>query len=466
MVVLIVALLIGRLVGDALLGGVFAAQAAGAVAVIGLPMLGGATPTLGATIAALLAARLVLDARGRDGAVALLRDSALAKLALAAFVWAAASAWLGPRLFAGETIALVPVDGRIVERPLAPTSGNLTQTLYLLLSLSLFFVVAPIARRPGGARLLLRAGLAGCAANVALGLIDALGKASGAGDLLEPFRTAAYALLTNVQEGGFFRIVGGFSEASSFAGFSLAGLAFAYGCWRVSGARFAHALWLVQFGLLALSTSSTAYAGLAVLLATEAARLTLAGLRGRATRVDFAVSLGAWAGAVAALAIGIWASDWAQPYLDLLDKMLLDKATSESGLERMRWNQLSLDSFFATSGLGLGMGSSRASSWAAATLSQLGVVGFAMQTALALAPFVTPLPPGAGPDVAARRALHAGARAGAFGWLLALMISAGSADPGLPFYAFLGAVVGLSLHAPARRQAPQPFATEMSHARR
>jgi hypothetical protein len=58
--------------------------------------------------------------------------------------------------------------------------------------------------------------------------------------------------------------------------------------------------------------------------------------------------------------------------------MIVNKVASTSGEERAYWNYRSLQSLYDTAGLGIGLGSSRASSWIIAVLSQLGIAGSLM----------------------------------------------------------------------------------------
>src|SRR5205085_8878785 len=100
---------------------------------------------------------------------------------------------------------------------------------------------------------------------VTLGAVDLGAKLTGLGDLLSPIRSANYAMLTDNEVGGFWRITGGFSEASAFAGMGVSCLAFVFTYWRATGSRLALTLTLALIALLVLSTSSTAYVALAIL---------------------------------------------------------------------------------------------------------------------------------------------------------------------------------------------------------
>ena len=98
-------------------------------------------------------------------------------------------------------------------------------------------------------------------------MIDLAGKMSGAGDLLAPIRTAGYSMLIEVQVEGFWRIVGGYSEASTFGGATIIALAFTFSYWRATSWRPALVVSAVLLLLLLLSTSSTGYVSLAILVA-------------------------------------------------------------------------------------------------------------------------------------------------------------------------------------------------------
>lgn len=459
--VLLLCLAIGAAAGETLVGATLVAQAVGATALVGLPALGGATPTLAATLAALAGARVAFDPGQRRRAVALFSASRAPWIALILCATAALGAYVAPRLFEGEAIALVTRGAAVVEAPLAPTSGNVTQTGYLFVSVAMLFVVAPLVSRPGGAALALRLCLLWSTVNVGLGLTDLLARMAGAGDILAFLRTASYAMATQVEEAGFARIVGGFSEASTYAAMSLPCLAFVYTHWRLTRGVASLLLWTTQFGLVLLSTSTTAYVGLAALVAIEAARLALAGCGDRMTRGGLIVVVVAAFAALAVFAAVIWGGERTAPYVELIERMVFEKSGSASGLERMRWNLLGVEGFAATGGFGMGMGSSRASSWLVATASQLGYLGLALHGALVAAIFLTPLAPGAPGENDVRVVLRASARAGALGWIAAIAISSGSADPGLPFFIFLGVAVGLATSTP--RETPHEMPQEMPH---
>jgi hypothetical protein len=61
--------------------------------------------------------------------------------------------------------------------------------------------------------------------------------------------------------------------------------------------------------------------------------------------------------------------------VELVDSLIFKKTSSSSYSERSSWNLVSLEGLVATGGYGVGVGSTRASSWPVAVLSSTGVIG-------------------------------------------------------------------------------------------
>src|SRR6201999_1999117 len=118
-----------------------------------------------------------------------------------------------------------------------------------------------------------------------------------------------------------------------------------------------------------------AYAGVGVLLAWEYLGCLKAIRAGRGTSscVVFAL-LGPLLALVAIVMLALDHSSWLFAQ-DLLNKTLFDKLSSSSGMERSSWNTQAITNFVATSGFGVGVGSTRASSLLFAVLATLGVFG-------------------------------------------------------------------------------------------
>ncbi len=365
-------------------------------------------------------------------------------------LYATVGAALLPRLFLGGTsvfVVDVGVGGRggIVESTLAPVSGNVTQPGYLFVNAFTALGLCATLVQTDMLQSVRRGFLLLAALNLGMGLVDLVAKSTGMGDVLGFLKTANYAMLDQEYE-GFQRLNGAFPEPSSFAAASLASFAFCYTYWRRTGDPVAKWLAVGTVALLLRSTASTAYAGLIVLTAAAALLGTRQLLRGHIARLDLMLL-----GVVAACAFGILAAAvydpaTVKPVWDLFDTFLLEKMSSNSGQERTYWNVKSLRSFEDTWGLGVGMGSSRASSWPIAVLSQLGLVG-----AIAMACLVATVTRGYGGDVGwidkEEAAVLAAVRASGLASIVAASLINGSADPGILFFIALAVVVSARIRA-------------------
>lgn len=451
-------LLIGGWLGAPVLIGLFASLAFGSTAFATLTALGGSSPLIYTLFAlALIVVTLCRKSFARDiGTVLGTHRSAWIVMGLVLYTFG--SAIILPRLFIGQTTAFVIYRGSILELPLQPTNGNITQAAYFAVGALTYFVFSMALLRRDGLRVVTLGFFVYVGLNALLGALDLAGKLVGLGDILIGIRTANYALLTEISEGGFWRIVGGHPEASSFAIFTISGLAFCFAYWRASGSRLALALGATCLMLVMLSTSSTGYGAIALLGAVFAIGSLRSMLRGRILARDLAIA------ACVPIFLGLVATIYVvhpkavEPVINLVDSTLIKKAESQSAQERAYWNARSLSALGDTMGLGIGLGSSRASSWIIAVISQLGVVGTLLMIALLAALLKGPGPgqPTAPGDESL--ALFKGARACAFAFLIGASLSGGAADPGVLFFICLAVVVSLrrSFNARLARPAARP----------
>ena len=146
-------------------------------------------------------------------------DPARLGLFTAFIVYSILTAIVLPRLFAG-LIEVIPVAGADLTGAsvLTPRSGNITQTAYMLVSYFTAVAIAVIGSRRDVRQYYLQALLWGGLAIVATGVVDLAAYHAGASALLDPFRTASYTLLTDVEAEGAKRVVGFTPEASSYGG--------------------------------------------------------------------------------------------------------------------------------------------------------------------------------------------------------------------------------------------------------
>jgi hypothetical protein len=365
-----------------------------------------------------------------------LKDQVLVYLIWAIIAYAVVTAFVLPRLFVEQTMVFVPVNNQIVPLPLRPVPGNLNRSAYLILNGLIFLAVCIQLRR--GAMAEIRLGfLVFAGANAALGLTDVIGKLVGMGDLLAPIRTADYNMLTEQTAGQFFRIMGAFPEPSGYAGGgALPALAFAFVDWRSTGSRISLTIAVVLLMLLIFSTSSTAYAGLAILLAVYSVASVVSILRGRIQMHHILMFASGWIALTMLVALYLYDERQMDPIVKMLLDATLNKSESASALERGMWNAQSIQNFFDTFGMGVGLGSTRSSSWPISVLAQLGAIG-SVGFIIAVAALATgPLrlrEPGVGP-------LAASASCAALAWMAGSSFGGNAADPNMLFFLAMATV--------------------------
>ncbi len=345
-------LVIGYYCHAPLIIGLIVSLAFGATAVMTLSAIGGSSPLIYTFFAALLITAVVSRRRMWRDLGHVFGKIRPVWVLTGLMLYAMVGAWLFPRFFAGQTSVFVQAAMRrgVIEAPLAPVSGNITQTGYFVLGGLTAIALCVLLLHENRLESIRRGFLLWCSVHVVFGLLDLLGKVAGAGDILSPIRTASYAMLTEVIENGFWRITGAASEASSFGGGSLVCLSFCYVYWRKTKSRVAQALAFLLLVLLLLSTSSVAYVGLAVLSIPVALSISWSFLSGRMDKDEILIIALLALAAVTVLAIVQYDEEFFAPFVHLIDSMVLNKASSASGQERAYWNIKSLQAFVETGG--------------------------------------------------------------------------------------------------------------------
>jgi hypothetical protein len=346
---------------------------------------------------------------------------------------------LMPRLFLGS-VTIVGLNTAQLQL-LRPSANTYSQLFNLLLSYCVTVTTALLVATPEGRRSMVKALVAGAFCAIATGLLDLATHGTGYLDFL---RNANYLIRADSEILGSSRIVGFMPEASAFGGLCVAlgtanyflGRTLASDRpWRIASRVAA----LLLLAMAALSTSSTALLGLGMfaLVATadwvvRAARSTDAADR-RAIFVEFAV------GSLILLTIGtvlLLDSGLFRPAATMIDTMLFQKTQSASYVERSMWNEVSFRAMIDTYGLGVGIGSTRTSSWVVALVSCTGVAGAALMAAFLLRFLCASLP-----DNAER-----GAREMLYGVKLCWMVSfvtGAVATPSADFGLYNGILFGI-----------------------
>lgn len=290
-------------------------------------------------------------------------------------VYVLLSAILFPNIFRGMTdIFVVSRDAGIATKPLAFTGGNITQSGYFMLEFVYFIVLMGILR--GRQHHLVSALFLVGTLNIAFAFLDLITYATHTSFILDFFRNASYSFLTDAEIFGLKRITGLFPEASTFGTVTLAFFGFFVQLWlRGYRVKASGPLAGVSFALLALSTSSSVYAVLAVLIALIYVQCAGLLFLGRAHPKHLVIAIFC----PAALIVGLLGLTFVPTVLETLqfyiDKTLVSKLDSQSGVERMAWNIQAWRNFLDTGGFGAGAGSVRASSWLFGVLGSLGLIG-------------------------------------------------------------------------------------------
>lgn len=338
-----------------------------------------------------------------------------------------------PRLLAGE-VMIFPIGqtqsgATYNATPLTPTSGNLTQSVYMIANVLVFASVAAICASERGLRTVIVGVLAFCVANVVFALLDVVTHYTGLSFVLEPIRNATYVMHTETETGAMKRIVGSFPEASTFARATLGAFAFAGTLWLCRrGDVFVGMIALFSLVLVALSTAATGLAGLplvVILLYCTALTLAISRKRMRAAMALIVAPLFLAGGG----ALFILAPDAAAGVGGYVENTLLNKLGSASGVERTAWNSAGLQAAIDTWGLGVGLGTTRTSSFLVAVLASCGVIGVLLYT-LFFAHVAFSAPTGG----AYRRDLCQAARNACLALLLGDLLIATTVDQGVLFY--------------------------------
>jgi len=427
----------------------------GATAAVLVPVLGNAT-ILPANLALLfLAAKVLFSPAGRSAELAAaVRQNGL----MAAFCcYGAATAFILPHIFS-HGIYISPMR-TVSERlfgvqPVAFSSQNITTGVYLMGTLLATIMAAAVVRAERKWQLLINTIVVMSWVHIGFGIADLVFDALGHKEWLEVFRTATYAELDQEAYGGVHRIAGIFAETSSYSAYGLGLLALNMEFWlRNLAPKKTGAVVLAMAGILMMTTSTTAYAGLGLYALLLCARILFTPMQLPVRKTIILGVVGALSVA-AILALVVFDKKTADFFSEILLRSTVNKVHSDSGIQRSFWAQKAMDAFFASYGLGVGVGSFRSSGLFQAIAGSTGVAGllcFFGYLAAVLKPFT----------LQSHRTQNIGLEGvgAAFGWaavvgLLPAFISGASPDPGLEFGLFCGTSLALSGAGLALRRRP------------
>ncbi len=277
-----------------------------------------------------------------------------------------------PRAFAGTLVLSPRIDAEVASR-LSFTASNLAQAVYLLLNVGLLWYAAQTGGTAAGVGRVVAATRAAGAVVVALAAYQFAAAVAGLpypDDVL--YSNTAYVMQHGTAVLDLPRLCSTFTEPTAMAVYLVGFLAFLM-AEPPSASRLAAGVRVggvvATAAALALSTSSTAYLGLAAAAGWAVVRFVawplVTGRRpGRAAAVVVTVVA---AGAVAFAASGT--------LRDVVQRSVFEKNDSSSYAERSAADAFSTRLIGTTWGLGVGLGSNRASGFGPSLLSTVGVYG-------------------------------------------------------------------------------------------
>ncbi|MFA7595144.1 MAG: glycoside hydrolase [Novosphingobium sp.] len=377
----------------------------------------------------------------------LLREAVGANLAFVTFAaYGLISAFFLPKIFAGQ-INVVPMRVGGLRHltdtlPLFFSAQNITTGFYMA-GTGLTAVCAYIAcRLSDNVSLIVKF----CVGIVLVQAVTGIMGAALSGtpwDLVVDFvRNGSYSQVRQATE-GYVRISGLMAEPSAYSRLSVPWMILAFELWlrKISPAWTGFAALLLA-AVLVLSTSSTAYIGLAgyaLLLGARFATLPRYLTADRVVPLAICVMLGV----IMMLGLILFYGPAADAFAEMVDQMTVGKSSSDSGQQRMFWAMQGINAFTFSMGLGIGAGSFRSSSLIMAIIGSMGVIGIVTFVASCAVLFLPRKPM----EDKTRQAISEATAWAAVAGLIPAMVMLGAPDPGMEFAAFAG--ISLALRRPA-----------------
>ena len=440
-----------------LLYALFVSMPFGSLAVVPPELTGGLSLTPAPVVTMLIVAKCLWSREGRRWFVSACTSPGPVASLFVFWIVAAFTTLFAPLFFAGE-VEVIPVrdpaDGAAL---LAPSLQQFSQLGYMSVSVFAVVACARLLAAQAVRQHVLRAMMAGAAVLCVTGLLDWLAQTVELDAVLGPLRTATYAIATDSRIGTLEmkRISGVSPEPAVFGSLCVTFLATLWffrpvmrDVWmRVTASVLCAVLALMIF----LSTSTTAYVGLALFLVIVMLetwwRLLVSRRRSLSRRIAWGRNR-----RLAAVALAIFGAFAVFPgahvaLAEAIDTVVLQKTESQSFDERSMWTSVSLQSAIDTHGFGVGLGGTRASNSFVAMLSNVGLLGTLLYVGFLAATYL--LRP-------AKRAPDGKAWLSAYRWslppIIALGLMAGTTPDFGPYLALLfGSTVALQSGARTER---------------
>lgn len=348
----------------------------GGSAAIILSSLGGSTVQPAVLALGFLLLRCLLPGPGQATRFRLALND---QLLLVAFVlYGVAGAMLLPRIFAGAInvtpLRPIPNGYAFAAFPLSFSPQNITSAVYLCVTLIAALCSHVAAQAEGSHKVIARTAAIIAGIHATLGFCSVFLGNTPIGAFLKFFRNGFYAQLDQSFD-GFVRMNGIWPEPAVFSAYGFAWFVFVTELWlRDVEKRWTGWAALILGSALFISTSTTAYIGLATFFMILSLRIVL--LPGSVSlRKSLTFITGGMIGLAGLLALLAISAEAAAAFGDFVARFTVDKASSASALQRGFWMRQGIDAFLVSGGLGIGPGSFRSSSLVTAILGSTGVIG-------------------------------------------------------------------------------------------
>jgi hypothetical protein len=354
-------------------------------------------------------------------------------------------ALLLPKLLIGQTYTFpMRSETDVIRVPLAPTSSNITQSAYVTISCLTAITFAVLVKTRGFVSAFRDAAIYLAALTIFTGVLESLLGTMGAGNLLEPFRTASYSIILDAEVSGVRRVIGLTPEASTYGTLVVTAMSMLIFCRRLYSASYRNkVVYPLIFGcavMSALCTSSTAYVSMVVVILLYF--IDASSRLGAGAPEEKRQMMGEFLGVAAMSLIGIILifslNETRQVAFTLIDNMVLKKSASVSYIERSSWNQQGLQTFLDTNGLGIGLGSARTSNFFVNIIASTGLLGSLLFVAFLIRVAVIKTK-SANPDF---QELVRGTKLSLVPAFVSLYLSGSTSDYGGLLAAFFGIIIG------------------------